>query len=387
MPHVDIYATSLEKTDPNIIRFLVEYGPLSLAPPMGDLDPADVRLVVQWKGPFETWEDDARTKNYDSLSPSGGIGNLAHDFYDLGTSFQARARLVSITDDPAFPVFPWHEESYAYTPPIQTSVTLDLANIALGHLGTASLADYNETSPEGVHIRRHWNLVRDSLLRQRHWNFAIKRVELELAGLVEMTGGSVTRGDETVTVASTTGLSVGQTVIGSGIPAGTKVASVTDGTHFEMDAAATTTGSSLAISAYDAPAFDYQFAYVLPTDYLRALNLNNREAGTSEAGYDIELGLLLTDDESAQLLYVAKVTDPSSWDDSFKEAFCLRLAARVATGITTAQGLAAQLDQRAEQYLQKAFGPDNGETKPRAVLAQNNSGWLDARNGFDSRFG
>jgi hypothetical protein len=84
---------------------------------------------------------------------------------------------------------------------------------------------------------------------------------------------------------------------------------------------------------------------------------------------------------------VAKVTDPSSWDDSFKEAFCLRLAARVATGITTAQGLAAQLDQRAEQYLQKAFGPDNGETKPRAVLAQNNSGWLDARNGFDSRFG
>lgn len=386
MPHVDIYATSLEKTDPNIIRFLVEYGPLSFAPPMGDLDPADVRLIVQWKASFETWEDDARTQNYDSILPGGGSGNLAHYFYDLATSFQARARLVSITDDPAFPDFPWHEESYAYTPPVQASTTLDLANIALGHLGTTSLADYNEISPEGVHIRRHWDLVRNSLLRQRHWNFAIKRVELDLAGLVEMTGGSVTRGDETVIVASTTGLSVGQTLIGSGIEAGTKVASITDGTHFEMDTAATTTGSSLAISAYDAPAFDYQYAHTLPTDYLRALTWNGREAGTGEAAFDIESGLLLSNDQSAQLRYVAKVTDPTEWDDSFKEAFCLRLAARVATGITTAQGLAAQLDQRAEQYLQKAFGPDNGETKPRAVLAQTGSGWLDARAGYDPRF-
>ena len=338
-------------------------------------------IYVEWKLPSQDWAD----ANASTISIGGGSNSTQQWFWgwDLGAAFDIRFKQSSGTGDPEFP---WHYSSWGGADDTNPDAT-SLANIALGHLGTTSIEAFNESSPEGVHVRRHWNLVRDALLRQRHWNFAIKRVELKLDGLVEMTGGSVTRGDETVTVASTTGLAVGQTLIGSGIPTGTKVASVTDGTHFEMDAAATTTGSSLAISAYDAPAFDYQFAYVLPTDYLRALNWNGREAGTSEAGYDIESGLLLTDDDSAQLRYVAKVTDPSSWDDSFKEAFCLRLAARVATGITTAQGLAAQLDQRAEQYMQKAFGPDNGETKPRAVLAQNGSGWLDARNGFDSRFG
>jgi len=50
---------------------------------------------------------------------------------------------------------------------------------------------------------------------------------------VSLTGAIVTAGSKTVT-ANTTGLAVGMGVAGSGIPEGTTVASITDGTSFEL---------------------------------------------------------------------------------------------------------------------------------------------------------
>lgn len=262
---------------------------------------------------------------------------------------------------------------------------LELANVALGHLGTISLADYNETSPEGVHVRRHWDLTRDALLRQRHWNFAIKRAKLDLVGQVDLTGVAITIGSTSMTVDDSTGVSVGDSILADFIPLGTTVTAVAS-TTLTLSGSALSTVSATTAKAYEATPFDYLFAYVLPSDYLRALEWNGAEAGTGQAEFDIEAGTLLSDDTENEFRYVASITDTTKWDSNFIEAFCLKLAARIAPGITTAQGLGAQLDQRAEMYLVKAFGPDNGETRPRAVLAQTNSGWLDARAGLDPRF-
>lgn len=262
---------------------------------------------------------------------------------------------------------------------------LELANIALGHLGTIGLVTYNEASPEGEHVRRHWDLARDALLRQRHWNFAIRRATLLLTGQVNLTGVTSTLGSASVSVASASGLSVGMGIKAVFVSRGVTITAIV-GTTLTLSATASATVTGQTATAYTAPAFDYAYGYALPADYLRALGWNGREAGTGEARFDIESGTLLCNDDGAQLRYVARITDVAAWDSSFCEAFALRLAARIAPGITTAQGLAASLDQRAEMYLQKAFGPDNGETKPRAVLAQTGSGWLDARAGFDPRF-
>lgn len=257
---------------------------------------------------------------------------------------------------------------------------LELANVALGHLGTVSLIEYDETSPEGEHVRRQWDLVRDALLRQRHWNFAIQRKTLDLAGQINLTSVAATSGASSATVASSAGLAVGMAIKATFFPVGTKITAIASLT-LTLSAAATATVTGQTAKAYNAPAFDYLYAYALPSDYLLALEWNGREAGTAQAEFDIEGTSLLSDDTCSQLRYVAQITDTTKWDDSFCEAFAFRLAARVAPGITTAQGLAGQLDQRAEQYLLKAFGPDNVETKPRAVLAQSRSGWLDARFG------
>ena len=58
---------------------------------------------------------------------------------------------------------------------------------------------------------------------------------------VSLTGAVVTSGWKTVT-ANTTGLAVGMGVSGSGIPAGATVASITDGTNFELSVNATSAG-------------------------------------------------------------------------------------------------------------------------------------------------
>jgi len=260
-----------------------------------------------------------------------------------------------------------------------------LANIALGHLGTVSMADYNEVSPEGIQVRRQWDAARDGLLRRRAWNFAIKRASLAFNGLVSLTGCATTSGSTTVLCASTSGLSVGLNVTGSGVPMLATVASVTDSTHFVLSAPATATATAQALSASIAPAFGWHYGYALPSDYILALEFNGKPAGTGQSSHEIEGDLLLCDDPTrAQLRYVYQHTDPALWDSSFVDAFTLKLAARIASGITSTTALAGTLDQRAEDYLKLAFGPNNQETRPRAIMAMEDSGWMNARRGLCS---
>jgi len=65
-----------------------------------------------------------------------------------------------------------------------------------------------------------------------------------------LTGLSTNGVDGTITVASTTGLVIGMSVVGPNIPAGATVASITDGTTFTISAATTVAGSAGAGSAY-----------------------------------------------------------------------------------------------------------------------------------------
>lgn len=189
----------------------------------------------------------------------------------------------------------------------------DLANVALGHLGSAVIMSISEVSPAAEHCRRFWDLTRDALLRQRHWNFALKRATL---------------------------------------------------TALE-----------------DAPLFGWSYAYQLPADYILAVEFNGYQSGTGEARHEIEGTHLLTNEATASLKYIWRQPDVSEWDASFCESFGYFLAARIAPALTSAQGVADNLLQRGEQFMMRAFGPDNQETRPRAVLAQTGSEWRSAREG------
>lgn len=117
------------------------------------------------------------------------------------------------------------------------------------------------------------------------------------AAPVSLTAG-ITSGSKTV-VGSSAGLAVGMSVTGSGIPAGTSIASITDSTHFELSSNATTTGSinlsvaadglsiqlsdSVSISPFTTGAGNAKIATFI-TNLIALRNGLNNIAGAADAG-------------------------------------------------------------------------------------------------------
>ena len=54
----------------------------------------------------------------------------------------------------------------------------EIANLALGHIGESTIADYDEQTPVAEVIRTAWANTRDVCLRMFRWNFATARVAL-----------------------------------------------------------------------------------------------------------------------------------------------------------------------------------------------------------------
>jgi hypothetical protein len=57
---------------------------------------------------------------------------------------------------------------------------VDICNIALSRIGEGTIIDLSEDSKAARQCNLIYNDVRDSVLREHPWNFAIKRVELAL---------------------------------------------------------------------------------------------------------------------------------------------------------------------------------------------------------------
>lgn len=55
---------------------------------------------------------------------------------------------------------------------------LQICNIALGHLGEASIITMGDNTPAAKACSLHYDLTRDEVLRAHRWNFAIGRDEL-----------------------------------------------------------------------------------------------------------------------------------------------------------------------------------------------------------------
>jgi hypothetical protein len=108
------------------------------------------------------------------------------------------------------------------------------------------------------------------------------------------------------------------------------------------------------------PSFDYSYQYNLPTDpyCLRALRLDTTE---NDFEFKIEGRKLLTDEGTAQLLYVGKITDPSQFDPLFVEALTGRLAAELAYSVTGSNGLSKQMWELYELKISEARSIDGLE--------------------------
>lgn len=103
--------------------------------------------------------------------------------------------------------------------------------------------------------------------------------------------------------------------------------------------------TSLAQTA-TTPAFDYSYEYQLPVDPKCLLVVNINESTPGNNKYVIEGDKLLTDMSSVSIRYIARLTDPNSWDTLLRRAFTSRLISVLAFPLTGSKS-------RAELELQK----------------------------------
>ena len=116
-----------------------------------------------------------------------------------------------------------------------------------------------------------------------------------------------------------------------------------------------------------APAFGWDYAYTLPSDWLGMVQLNGVDFdGDVEDVYEIESGKILTDADEAKIIYVAYVPDPAKWDALFTSAVVALLASRIAITLRQDEGLSQMLASEFERIsLPKAGVRNHNESKRR----------------------
>jgi len=197
--------------------------------------------------------------------------------------------------------------------------TVDIANYALNIIGASNISALDENSKAARLVNQRYESVRDSVFRSHPWNCLINRAELA---------------QET-----------------------------------------------------SSPAFGYTYQYALPTNpyCLRVLEFSNGSlsypqdnmfSNTGGPVYVIEGRKLLTDEGTARIKYIGRVTDPNEYDASLIEALAARLAMEIAyavTGSTTVMQLAGALY---DEKMKEARFVDATEGAPQKLEA---SDFIDAR--------
>ena len=84
----------------------------------------------------------------------------------------------------------------------------------------------------------------------------------------------------------------------------------------------------------DAPYFGWDYQYQLPVDCLRVLQVNGYEETDAPDNWQVEGGKLLTDEDTVQCKYIARVDDVTIYDPLFIEALSLKLAAKLCVPLT-----------------------------------------------------
>lgn len=140
----------------------------------------------------------------------------------------------------------------------------------------------------------------------------------------------------------------------------------------------------IALSRLEAvPAFGWSYAFALPADFLRALEVNEEEAGDVTSGeWIIEGRNLLTDWDEVALVYIRQIEDVTQFDALFVKAFALKLAVELSETIRGTTGKTAELMQALERVTAPlARRVDANEGRRRKGLLPLNSLFIRARYG------
>lgn len=120
-----------------------------------------------------------------------------------------------------------------------------------------------------------------------------------------------------------------------------------------------------------APAYGYTYAYGLPTDCIRVIEIDD-----NDEQWTVEGGQLLTDLPNACCKYVRQSTIPGEWEASFAEAFASKLAHDICYAVTQSASLKEQLLKEYQLKIQEARTFNAQEAGGDSVYAAQ---WLHSR--------
>jgi len=99
----------------------------------------------------------------------------------------------------------------------------------------------------------------------------------------------------------------------------------------------------------EAPAFEYTYAYGLPTDCLRIYRIYDPSSIHKEEG-----GLLLSNDSGVKLLYIRNIEDTSQFPPLFVQMLAVDIAIAIEYFITNGQSMAQSLMIKRSELLKMA---------------------------------
>lgn len=306
-----------------------------------------------------------------------------------------------------------------------TATNVDIANGALAAIGEGPKVTALTPTPTGGPLAALCAtllpLARDAVLEAHPWSFASKRAELVP---VRLAFASVDTSADTITFTAAHGLlanhgiTLRRAVEGSGtapggltfdvtyyvhpvLPSATSVA-LTDAAGTSIDITTSGSGSGTWLFEKASDRAGWAYAYATPSDLLRAVAVVPHEANdenfpliwqpqavwpfTPQRGYagryepiryERELNshsesVIYTNQEEADLLYVAAVTDPSKFSPMFVEALTLELACRLAGAHAKNTKLRRELKQEMFAVLAQARASDASQ---RRVSMPDFHGW------------
>lgn len=251
-----------------------------------------------------------------------------------------------------------------------TQDELDLVvNPALDRICVGQVALAVQTTVEGLAANRHYEPQRDALLRSCVWPFASARANLSVIEILTLddapaddpfvAGDTITGGTsgETTTILSVISDEEYEIIDRSG--------DFEDGEELSNGTDAITCGAGFPIVAYQTPAFEWTYQYLLPTDFLRLRSVYENDMTDHPATrFEIEGRRLLTHYETVSLKYIKKITDPKLFEELFRQVLILRLALTLCYPLAGTDAVRMRQELR-EELLQI-------EARARTVAMQEN---------------
>jgi len=111
------------------------------------------------------------------------------------------------------------------------------------------------------------------------------------------------------------------------------------------------------------PSYGFAYMYSLPNNpyCLRVLEMEYPDYVFKIENDATNGRVLLTDEDSARILYVARITNPSLYDSMFVDLLTAKLAVDLCYAVTGSTALQAQMDKAYQQKLSEARSIDGQE--------------------------